>query len=360
MLARPKRLLVGAMIALAAMPFAAAFGQDFPPGPVDDPPTVSSAIIFFKVDPLFRPLMVEPSGFSYPGYRETSATLESPWLTDPATTIGRSAPHVDGDAADLGGAPVGSRGTIVSDSDIVFPAGFEGPAGTREVHTEIASLHLQDDDGLIAVRGGAMAPNRPRSLGEVESQGTGTDFPADSFFSVFAAIDLPPHPIRQVPGFENVGFPGATIHNPLRDPLIVQHPGITEFPPRAEYNHSGLAFQQPQPRVDLLFSSEMPGLWNEGQRFGQLILATHGMSFDANNPIDLFELNIILANLEQAPPDDPGTVGDVQITGDAGDWDLVDQSFIPAGDPQSHLQLPTLNADERSNSLDPYDMQLTV
>ena len=39
----------------------------------------------------------------------------SPMLYDATTTIGRSAPLLNGSAADLAGVPVGTLGTIVSD-----------------------------------------------------------------------------------------------------------------------------------------------------------------------------------------------------------------------------------------------------
>ena len=53
------------------------------------------------------------------------AVLESPLLSDLGTIIGRSAPHLDDDATDAAGTPVGSSGITVSDSMFSdVPAGF--------------------------------------------------------------------------------------------------------------------------------------------------------------------------------------------------------------------------------------------
>ena len=69
---------------------------------------------------------------------------------------------------------VGTAGTLVADSDfIVEPAGFQGPPGTQEVHTEVRSLNMTSWQCAmipgVAVRAGIDAPGRPISPGEVEA-----------------------------------------------------------------------------------------------------------------------------------------------------------------------------------------------
>ena len=64
----------------------------------------------------------------YPGYDSTTHKLKSPTLYDPATYVGRSAPHTEGDGTDTGGATVGCAPPItVADSDMVFPPGWSRP-----------------------------------------------------------------------------------------------------------------------------------------------------------------------------------------------------------------------------------------
>ena len=217
----------------------------------------------------FRPLMV-----GYPGYDGTSK-LDSPDLYDPNTVVGRSPYHLDGDATDIGGASVGTAGTIISDSDFsLVPPGFEGPAGSREVHTEIRELSLTL--GAIAVRAGIDAPDQPISPGEVESQDpTGSlDFPADSFFDVFVEVDLP----------AAASFPGGTLFN--SDPLLVENTNVTILPPKVVYRHGNSS------AVPLYFKSDHLPEWGAGDLFGWLTLAGHGAGFD-DSPEDIAEFNQI-------------------------------------------------------------------
>ena len=219
----------------------------------------------------FRPLMA-----GYPGYDGTSK-LDSPDLYDPNTVVGRSPYHLDGDATDSGGASVGTAGTIISDSDFsLVPPGFEGPAGTREVHTEIRELNLTA--GPIAVRAGTDAPDQPISPGEVESQSASgnpaNDFPADSFFDVFVEVDLP----------AAASFPGGTLFN--SDPLLVENTNVTILPPKVVYRHGNSS------AVPLYFKSDHLPEWGAGDLFGWLTLAGHGAGFD-DSPEDIAEFHQI-------------------------------------------------------------------
>jgi len=242
------------------------------------------------VHPLFRPLMT-----GYPGY-DGSSKLDSPALYDSNTVVGRSVYHLDGDTTDSGGAVVGTAGTIISDSDFSLVPPFEGPAGSREIHTEIRELNLKA--GSIAVRAGTDAPAQPISPGEVESQsGSGNpvdDFPADSFFDVFVEVDLP----------AVAGFPGATLFN--SDPLLVVNANITALPPKVVYRHGNST------AVPVYFRTTSVPFWTAGDLFGWLVLAGHGAGFD-DSPEDIAEFDQIYAD-EIAPfalplPNDGVTAG---------------------------------------------------
>jgi hypothetical protein len=205
----------------------------------------------------------------YPGYDSAAGTLTSPTLFDPTTLIGRSDPHLHGSAPDTGGTAVGSANIMVADSDFaVLPAGFQGPAGTREVHTRIADFDIAALSGLVMVRAGDSAPGRPHSLGEVESlsgaSGNPTlDFPAQSFFDVFVEVDLPPLS----------GFPGGTLFNTA--PLLVINDNLLGFPPHVVYIHGQTA------AVPVYFLADDPGnAWLAGDLFGWLSLAGHGMNYN--------------------------------------------------------------------------------
>jgi hypothetical protein len=201
-------------------------------------------------------------------------TILSPVLFDPFTVIGRTDPFMDGFAMDANGLPAGidfDPATVgapagppiqamnVSDADLTAkPAGFEGPPGTREVHTEILALNLQAfGGGGFAVRvGRAHAPNQPRSLGEVESRNEGNDFPAESYFEVFAEIDLPG---------------GITVFN--QDPFVVTNPDLDRFPPRVVYIH-----EVTDPVEVFTF---------DGELFGTLQLSGHGIDLGSTCDLEL-------------------------------------------------------------------------
>jgi hypothetical protein len=259
-----KRLLATAL-ALAAVPAFAQF-----PG-IGDDSTSSMGSFRIQVRPAFQPLF---SG--YPNYNSTTAILQSPTLFDPGTLIGRSAPLLDGSGPDSAGVPVGSNNTIISDVGLIPPPGFGFGPGTREVHTEVYSLHMTAATiaGTAAVRAGiwydspghTTNPTSRVSPGEVESEsGPGgaptSDFPADSFFNVYAQVDLPAGP----------NFPGATLFNQM--PLIVKNYGIRSFPPRVVYIHDASSI------VPILFLKDNPPLWKRGDILGYFLLAGHGLGF---------------------------------------------------------------------------------
>jgi hypothetical protein len=150
-----------------------------------------------------------PAFAGVPGFDPTSGLFISPVLFDANTIIGRSAPLSEGTAADNNGVITGVAQTVggvtvapvmVKDPSSV-PAGFERNSND-EVHTAVLNLDLTA--GPFSVTAGASAPAGSFAAGklnpgEVESLGcasiaTGTpcnDFPANSFFDVFAEGQYP-------------------------------------------------------------------------------------------------------------------------------------------------------------------------
>ncbi len=256
---------------LTASPLVERLPGPFPGQGDDSAPSLGTFAIF--VQPDFRPLMT-----GYPGYNATTFVMTSPRMYDPTTIIGRSAPHLHGSPPDLGGTPVGTAGVVIGDGDfLVEPAGFQGPDGTREVHTRIADFNLAGMGGLVTVRAGDAAPGQPTSPGEVQSLSgasgdPGQDFPAESFFDVFVEVDLPPLG----------GFPGGTLFN--QEPLLVINDSLPAFPPHVVYIHGQT------PAVPVLFLQNDPnGAWLAGDLFGWLSLAGHGMNYtDSQQDVDEF------------------------------------------------------------------------
>ena len=290
-----KRLtwLVAAAAVLVLAGQAQADPGPFPtPGNDDTLPSLGSFRIY--VAPDFRGML---SGCTF--YNSSTFKLQSPTMYDDATVVGHSNPHTHGSIPDTGGTAVGNAGTMIKDSDFTaVPAGFQGPAGEREVHTELRSMNLTF--GPAAVRAGINAPLRPTSPGEVESKATtdignpAFDFPAQSFFDVFVEVDLP----------ACSAFPGATLYN-FQALIVAQDPlnSPPGFPPRVVYIHENSS------AVPVYFKSSHPPLWNAGDFFGWLVLAGHGASF-TNNEADVAEFETFMATVTEMPISAPGGIAE--------------------------------------------------
>lgn len=312
--------LLGVLALVLVTPVAIAqdFGKDCQPAvgpPCDDDPIDSLGQYKIWVLPPYRPLLV-----GHP-YYDGVTTLTSPVMHDPQTIVGRSAPHDDGDLTDTTGADVGSPPpTIISDADlIVRPPGFEGPPGTREVHTELRSLNMNALDGSGAwLHAGAPGFGLPLSPGEVESQAApgsppADDFPADSHFNVLAEVFVPPFG----------AWPGAIVYNPAPTPMnpagtpMVVEATILDFPPAVIYIHGST------PAVPVLFLEAGPG-WFANAPFGFLILAGHGMGY-TDQPGDVADFGDFMGSAPGTPP--PPTVGcDGAESGGTG---IVDPICVP-------------------------------
>jgi hypothetical protein len=270
---------LGAILAVTLMVSLAQAGP-FPPGPADDM-TTSLGSFRVYIQPAFRGLFA-----GYPGYNAATARLQSPTLFDSSTIIGRSAVHTHGSLPDINGTPVGTAGTMISDTSfLLVPAGFQGPPLTEEVHTKVHKLNMLDFAGFGArVRAGTAAPGRPISPGEVESKNATPPggFPAESFFDVFVEVDIPA-----------LGGTTATIYNII--PLLVANSNLTDppgFPPRVVYTHGNST------AVPVYFLVGNPGFWNAGDLLGWLVLAGHGVSYGTS---DVAEFEEHMATVPEMP-----------------------------------------------------------
>lgn len=275
---------------LVALPL---WAQSFPPR--GDDHAASFGQFWILIDPAYQPLFA-----GCPAYNATTHVLQSPTLYDSATTvIGRSAPIKEGTPQDNGGVPVGTAGTVIKDGGLITPPGFTPiAAGSDEVHTELRHLNMETwppvpPANQARVRAGmcysstacSSAPPANRiSGGEVVSNkspaGAPPDFPARSYFNVFAQIDIP----------ACGSFPGATVFN--QNPLLVNAPSISSFPP------SGVVYMHDSSSaVGVKFVNSGPK-WKKNQRLGCVILAGHGI-------VPVFPHRI---GLETAPSSAPSVV----------------------------------------------------
>lgn len=285
-----KRLLTVTIAIFAPAITAVAQGGAFLP--LGDDTTSSLGSFKIKVVSKFTNLFT-----GCPAYDPTTKILSSPTLIDRQTIIGRSHVVIDDTPFRLGSTPTGTARTVVPEDTLIQPPGYpcfgdstclSGP-GTRTVRTEIRSLMMTDPSlpqgappnaGMV-VRAGIWYNEPPLqgplygpirvSPGKVESRSApfsdpSHDFPAASFFDVYAKVDIP----------QCGNFPAATLYNTL--PLTVQSPQISSFPPRVVYLHDSSSI------VPILFLTDGPIIngvpaWKKDDTLGYFVLAGHGIGF---------------------------------------------------------------------------------
>ncbi len=220
-------------------------------------------------------------------------TIISPLLSESKTRVGRSEPHLDGSDADLNGTLVCEKGVIdeceeffsnmISDLDFQnnlsnpkmysFPADSsgetgDGPEGTQEVHTQMLSLNMKK--GANAVRAGSKLSAEHfdlRSIGEVQSlspPGSEGGFPAESFFQLYAEMDLDMNTDGQI---------DMTLFNKSGNPLIVHGTGLDKFPPKLIYTHT------PTVWATSLRLQTQEGKDEYPYSVGQVRMAGHGINY---------------------------------------------------------------------------------
>ncbi|MDH3937524.1 MAG: FG-GAP-like repeat-containing protein, partial [candidate division Zixibacteria bacterium] len=245
-----------------------------------DDATTSLGTFVVLVKQQFRSLFAD-----YLGYDPSNYNLRSPILEDEGTIIGRSDMHHHGDPDDATGVPTGEADITVGDNDFTLvPEGFQGPAGTEEIHTEIHSLNMTHVSGA-AVRAGTHAPSRTRSFGEIESvPGNLYGLPGQSFFNVFVEVDIP----------ENLSNPwGAGMIVANEDPLLVRAENLLVLPPRVVYIHDNSS------AVPVVLQNSNPPLWESGDVMGYLVLAGHGVNMTM---ADSALFDTIIDTLPEMPP----------------------------------------------------------
>lgn len=260
-------LLVVLVACVATLPLC---GQSFQPKGDDN--VGSFGKFWILIDPAYWPQF---AGCPAAYYDPATHILQSPTLYEPVTTIGRSKSIKEGTPEDNAGVPVGNANVPVKDAGMVLPSGFTPIApGSNEVHTELHKLNMVTFGGgpMARVRAGmcynstacssAPPPNRI-SRGEVVSNnatpGAAPDFPARSYFDVFAQIDIPACGT----------FPGATVYN--SKPLLVHAPSIASFPP------SGVVYMHDSSSAVGVKFVTTGKHGKQHERLGCVILAGHGI-----------------------------------------------------------------------------------
>lgn len=309
----PKQILtiiVGSLL-LVVLP---AYSQQYPPFPgLGDDMTTSLGSFKIQIAPQFASLFTSCSG-----YVPSSGIFTSPTLYDPGTWIGRSNVTLDDSPFRKGSVPAGSTRTVVPEDTLIQPPSFpcsgittcsSGP-GTRVVHTEIHSLNMTavpPPTPSITVRAGIYyddtpyqtdPPFRP-SVGLVASQSgpsnnPALDFPASSFFDVYAKVDIPSSTCSALPSGMTI-----TLYNSM--PLIVTNSQLTQFPPKVVYLHDASTI------VPILFEYDGPPLgpggtplWHKNDKLGCFVLAGHGVGF-SNSQSDTTTFNNYMAGQTNSP-----------------------------------------------------------
>jgi hypothetical protein len=270
------------------------------------------------------------------GYSGAAGTLSSPIIYDVSTQIGRSAPQTRYELppgcpsclAVAVGAPGVYADTIDSFTDYNpgYPFGFSAAfTGTREVLTEIQHMTLQFYGNYCANCSVAGAPcyppsvatpynmvfagqhnpddpnTLPRTIGMVQSLANSSgatgqglpnyDYPAQSFFNVFADVHLPlvPQTVGGLATVSGQAFPsqGAYFYSDPTQPLTVQNSLVCTLPPSVVYTHTPQTFAVP-----LYFRYTCPNFipgtttpwWYAGDLFGWVSLAGHGTT--TSDPCD--------------------------------------------------------------------------
>jgi hypothetical protein len=291
-------LALGLNILLTGAP---AFSQTFPSQPKNE---LTQSFGVFRIL-VIRKFADHFKGCKY--YDEATRKFTSPVLYDPATEIGLSAALEEGHPVPAAGVPVGDPPRSVGDQDLILPPEIaEPPKNNREVHTEIRSLKMVNNEGYTVRAGRYISATQDsppadqwRSRGEVFSDAkpgeigdSKHDFPARSFFNVFVNIDIP-----------HCGkLPPTTIYNKL--PLKVWADRLQGLPPTVIYEHDASSAVPVYVRENLPVAAGGRIFWkHEDELVGYLLLAGHGVGQGANTKANEEKfLQQVLRQHEAQPP----------------------------------------------------------
>jgi hypothetical protein len=239
---------------------------------------ISIGMVVIVINPLFQGGL---AAAAYPGYDAGTKRWTSAMLIDGSSIIGLSDPLVAGSPQDGAGVPVGSAGTVVSDSSFsLLPPGFGPAAGTREVHMQYVSLNLCTPGGGPMLRAGSNAPSQPSSFGAAHSLSSNgnpaVDFPATGFFDVNGEFDFPPY-----------GALRATA------PILFQSTNLTDFTRPIFTTGSGSA-------VPVIAESDEPSIgMHAGDLFGFVLIVAQGFGFDLNSSSDVATVQAAMSQLHE-------------------------------------------------------------
>jgi hypothetical protein len=296
--------------------------SQFPSSPSYDN-TQSAAVFRIVVDPAFYFLMqgsASPVLAAYPGFNDPAFppvpalsappyTLTSPFLYDGSTQIGLSVgyAHPLVGTTQVGMPPYPPTTTLRGYNDFSCPPPAGGvipflfiidppppPAGdeNREVLTEMYDLNLTATTNCVltdprlpilmvrpgpSVQAGVGQGLGMPSLGMIQSltpQVIGgpytADFPARSFFNIYAEVTLTPVPTTE--SFTAFPTSGAVLYNDCTDPMYMYNPSLAGLPPTSIYSKTVSL-----PAVPLRFKTANPPYWNQDDVFGYMVLGGHGL-----------------------------------------------------------------------------------
>jgi hypothetical protein len=272
------RWVVLAAVCICLVGISSARADSFPVTPVDQTGISSFGPmnVYIVVNQAWRPYVqfeVANSHLSGWSYNTATGVLSCNGPYDPAVMIGNSKSITAGSNDALNGTTVGvaAPATISTGNIPVIPASFTGVAGTtNEVIDKIVTMNATTNGGT-QVRVGTAATDVPASVGMVQSLSpsgvAANDFPAQSFFDVFADITIP---------FDS-GSGTSTFGN-TQTPMVIQSSGLTSLPsivlPHFTISTGATIYAQGNGPGSL-------NLWYTGDSFGTAYLGGVGASLPA-------------------------------------------------------------------------------
>jgi len=226
-----------------------------------------ASFVYIQVAAPFQPYFAyEINNGLLPGYQYTNGWLITPGLYDPAVVTGYSGSLQVGSSAATNGVTVGVTNpiTVKSSSFAQIPAGFTGANGTDELFDKITTMNATNIGGGNGtfLAAGSAASDRPASIGIVQSQSPSgnptNDFPANSFFDIFADVTIP----------LDAGANAQMLYNTT--PYVIQSPNITSIPPFI------LPFFTTSTTAPIYASGNNGSFWTTGEQIGTAYLGGPG------------------------------------------------------------------------------------